>query len=74
MANQTFLVYVSMDNTDHLVGALTAQIKGTRETAAFQYSQEWLINPKRFELAPDMPLVASMIFSPRAMRLFLVLR
>ena len=35
MANQTFLVHVSMDNTDHLVGALTAQIKGIRETAVF---------------------------------------
>ena len=67
MANQTFLVYVSMDNTDHLVGALTAQIKGTRETAAFQYSQEWLINPKRFELAPDMPLGAGMMFTQHKM-------
>ncbi len=44
-------------------GQLTYAKQGQREYSAFAYSAEWLGNPERFEVSPDLPLVAG--FQPR---------
>ena len=63
MANKKYLVYLSTDVGDTLVGYLTSQIKGTKESAGFQYDQTWLESPHAFGLAPDLPLAPGMFFS-----------
>ena len=45
------------------VGQLTYARQGQREFSAFAYGAEWLRNPDRFEVSPDLPLVAG--FQPR---------
>lgn len=45
------------------VGQLTYAKQGQREFSAFAYGAEWLRNAQRFEVSPDLPLVAG--FQPR---------
>jgi len=48
-------VCVGEDAVD--VGTLAFEAKGTRRVAAFAYADNWLANPDRFALSPDLPLV-----------------
>lgn len=41
-----------------LVGQLTYAKQGQREFSAFAYDAQWLANASRFEVSPDLPLVA----------------
>lgn len=43
------------------VGRLTFVKRGQRENSVFAYAPEWLQNPERFEVSPDLPLVAGHI-------------
>ena len=40
------------------VGRLTFVKQGQRENSVFAYAPEWLQSPDRFEVSPDLPLVA----------------
>ena len=40
------------------VGTLRFDNQGARQSAAFEYDREWLTNPGRFALEPNLPLVA----------------
>lgn len=40
------------------VGQLTYAKQGQREFSAFAYDANWLANPGRFEISPDLPLTA----------------
>ena len=40
------------------VGQLTYAKQGQREISAFAYDANWLANPGRFEISPDLPLTA----------------
>ena len=52
------LVYVSLGGEDHLVGRLWTRIRQGRESATFQYDEDWLRNPERFALEPALTLGA----------------
>lgn len=39
------------------VGTLAFEARGTRRSASFVYADGWLVNPDRFALSPDLPLV-----------------
>lgn len=41
-----------------LVGELSFIRQGRRELSQFQYAASWLADANRFELSPDLPLVA----------------
>lgn len=41
-----------------LAGHLTYAKQGQREFSTFAYAAQWLANPSRFEISPDLPLVA----------------
>ncbi len=43
------------------LGQLTFVKQGQRENSVFSYATEWLENPARFEVSPDLPLVAGHI-------------
>jgi len=38
------------------VGILRFEFQGTRQFSSFQYSSDWLENPRRFAISPSMPL------------------
>ncbi len=44
------------------VGTLAFEAKGTRRSASFAYRESWLVNPERFALSPDLPLVTGYQF------------
>ena len=49
-------VYVDLAGHTHYVGRLWVHIRGSRETATFQYDDSWLSNPRRFALEPALML------------------
>ncbi|MBN8646400.1 MAG: type II toxin-antitoxin system HipA family toxin [Caulobacterales bacterium] len=49
-------VSIDVDNQTHSVGTLWARQNRGRESASFEYSKEWLENPKRFSLEPALQI------------------
>lgn len=50
------LVYVDLVGTLHLVGRLWTRARKDRESASFEYDNNWLLNPLRFSLEPALKL------------------
>lgn len=50
------LVYVDLVGTLHLVGRLWTRARKDRESASFEYDNDWLLNPLRFSLEPALKL------------------
>lgn len=48
------LVYIDLDGQTHLVGTLWARSNRGRQSASFEYNNEWLNNPVRFALEPAL--------------------
>lgn len=49
---------VCIGKTGLLVGQLAHARQGQREFSTFAYDPQWLASPERFEVSPDLPLVA----------------
>ena len=47
-----------MGKTGVLAGQLAYAKQGQREFSTFAYDARWLANPSRFEISPDLPLIA----------------
>lgn len=52
---QSVTVCLGEDAID--AGVLSFESQGTRRSTSFAYSRDWLQNPHRFALSPDLPLV-----------------
>jgi len=52
------LVYVDLDGQPALVGRLWARMRRDRDSASFEYDEEWLTHAQRFALEPALPLGA----------------
>lgn len=52
MSAPSAFVYVDLDGKAHLVGRLWVRASKGRETATFEYDDEWLASPRRFSLQP----------------------
>ena len=50
------LVYVDLDGVPHLVGRLWSHVGKNKESATFEYDEDWLENPARFSLEPALQL------------------
>jgi serine/threonine-protein kinase HipA len=48
------LVYIDLQGETHLVGTLWARSNRGRQSASFEYHDEWLNNPVRFALEPAL--------------------
>ena len=55
MDRETF-VYVDLDGVPHFVGRLWARLRKNKESATFEYDQQWLQHPARFSLEPALAL------------------
>ncbi|WP_240008344.1 type II toxin-antitoxin system HipA family toxin [Pseudaquidulcibacter saccharophilus] len=49
-------VSIDLDDQTHIVGTLWARQNRGRESSSFEYSKEWLENPKRFSLEPALQI------------------
>ncbi len=63
MAKTTQRVRVALGEALHPVGELVFEFAGRREACMFRYAAEWLDYPRRFALAPTMPLAATPFYS-----------
>jgi len=60
-------VILSRGTADVPVGRLWARARGGSETASFEYAPEWLRDPQRFELDPELPLGRGQFHTERAL-------
>ena len=59
MSKTSTRVRVVLGETCDAVGDLIFESDGRRETSVFRYTQKWLESPRRFAIAPSMPLSES---------------
>lgn len=70
MSDKKILVYISLSNENYFVGTLWSHFNRGRETSDFEYSKDWLKNPKAFSLEPALFLGAGKQVNPRQIPLF----
>lgn len=70
MSDKKILVYISLSNENYFVGTLWSHFNRGRETSDFEYSKDWLKNPKAFSLEPALFLGAGKQVNPRQTPLF----
>lgn len=58
MAERMVYVYVELNTQQHLVGRLWAHSRRGKESASFEYDENWLSHPDRFPLEPALQLTA----------------
>ena len=56
MAENTMTLEVCFGQRGDLVGTLWLTTDGERSFSSFQYAHSWLIHPRRFAIAPSIPL------------------
>ena len=57
-------VYVDLDGEPVLVGRLWARARKGRDSASFEYDEDWLVRPDRFALEPALKLGAGPFHTP----------
>jgi serine/threonine-protein kinase HipA len=50
-------VHISRRGETTPVGRLWTRIRGSRESASFEYTADWLARPDRFAIDPELPLI-----------------
>ena len=63
MAKTTRRVRVALGEALRAVGEIVFETDGRRETSMFRYAAEWLDAPRRFAIAPAMPLSGTPFYS-----------
>ncbi len=58
------LVYMDVDGPPILVGRLWARMRRGRDSASFEYDEQWLTHANRFALDPALPLGAGPFHTP----------
>lgn len=54
MSSEEIIVSISLDSKDHRVGRLWFYVRGSRESASFEYDKTWLNHPEKFTLEPAL--------------------
>ena len=63
MGKTTRRVRVALGEALRPVGEIVFETDGRRETCSFRYAAEWLDSPRRFAIAPTMPLSGTPFYS-----------
>jgi serine/threonine-protein kinase HipA len=63
-------VYVDLEGSPLLVGRLWARTRKGRESATFEYDEDWLKHPARFSLEPALQVAPGPFFTPANKPLF----
>jgi len=56
MTSQQICVSIELDEEIHVVGKLWVHQRGARQSASFEYDQDWLKHPEKFALEPALQL------------------
>ena len=64
------LVYMDIDGAPVLTGRLWARMRKGRNSATFEYDQDWLAHPARFSLEPALQLGPGPFHTPMGKPLF----
>ena len=64
------LVYMDVDGRSILVGRLWARMRSHRDSASFEYDEQWLTHAQRFALEPALPLGAGPFHTPAEKPMF----
>ncbi len=67
---RTVFVYVDLEDKTHLVGRLWTRHSKGRESASFEYDENWLKSPRRFALEPALMLGEGQHHTPATHSLF----
>ena len=70
MSDKKVLVYIELNNENRFVGTLWSHFNRGKETSDFEYSKEWLNNPKSFSLEPGLFFGSGKQVNPRQTPLF----
>jgi serine/threonine-protein kinase HipA len=70
MNNKETRVSIDLDNQTIQIGRLWCHSKNNRESASFEYDQNWLQHPARFALEPALQLTPGSFHTPTGFRLF----
>jgi serine/threonine-protein kinase HipA len=54
--NREILVYVDIENVPTLVGRLWTRVRSGKESATFEYDENWIESPYRYSLEPALTL------------------
>ncbi len=63
-------ISVDLEDQPHIVGTLWARQNRGRESASFEYSKEWLTNPRRFSLEPALQIGRGAFHTQSNQRIF----
>ncbi len=64
------LVYADLGGVPNVVGRLWARVRKGRESATFEYEDQWLRHPERFALEPALALGTGPLHTPSGRALF----
>lgn len=70
MNNQEVIVSISLGGEDIPVGRLWVHVRGSRESASFEYDKKWLEHPERFALEPALKLTEGTFHTKQGTRIF----
>lgn len=70
MSSNEVIVSISLNNENIRVGKLWFHVRGTRESASFEYDKMWLKHPEKFALEPALQLTEGTFHTGNSMRLF----
>ena len=56
MSSKEVIVQLALNNQDIRVGKLWLRSRKNRESACFEYDQQWLQHPEKFALEPALQL------------------
>lgn len=70
MSNKEVIVSISLNGKDIRVGTLWFHIRGTRESASFEYDKKWLEHPEKFALDPALQLTTGTFHTEQGISLF----
>jgi serine/threonine-protein kinase HipA len=68
--DKEILIYVDLQGAPQLVGRLWVRMRKDRESATFEYDQDWLAHPERFSLEPALKLGPGPFHTPSDKQLF----
>ncbi|MDC0413310.1 type II toxin-antitoxin system HipA family toxin [Pelagibacteraceae bacterium] len=63
-------VYIDLDEKPYFVGQIWSRLRKGRESASFEYSQEWLDRSNRFALEPGLVLMHGPQHTPSSKNIF----
>jgi serine/threonine-protein kinase HipA len=70
MSSKEVIVSISLGGENIRVGKLWFHIRGTRESASFEYDEKWLEHPEKFALEPALQLTQGAFHTGTGMRVF----